>query len=278
MLISVVIPTYNGDSLLQKSLPKLRDALSQLENYEVIIVDNGSSDSTDSVVNFLLPVVSQYIKLNHNYGFTKAVNIGAKKAKGEYILILNNDCFVEEDTLINLLNYLKKNKQYVATQPVIDELRITNDQLGSIGYEVDLKKGKANMITNYELAMSNDNIWKTGKVYGLSATCLLIRREIFNKIGGFDELFHSYLEDVDLFIRLAENGYKYSPCLDARASHMHMQTSSKMGTYKQSHDLINWIKIILKNYPMKFIIKNAISLFTERLRNLNGLFKVIFNY
>jgi len=278
MLISVVIPTYNGALLLQKSLTKLNDALKNIDNTEVIIVDNGSDDPTDSVVSRQSSVIIQYIKLKHNYGFTRAINDGAKKAKGKYLLFLNNDCFVEKDTITSLYSFLEKNNNYVATQPII---QTQQRDVENIGYIVDLKKGKAEVVCRQSSVASRQSsvdMWEMGKVYGLSATCLLIRREIFNKIGGFDESFHSYLEDVDLFIRLANKGYRYSPCLDARARHMHMQTSSKMGSYKQRHDLTNWIRIILKNYPKKFIIQNAISLFTERLRNLNGLFKVIFNY
>jgi GT2 family glycosyltransferase len=89
----------------------------------------------------------------------------------------------------------------------------------------------------------------------------------------FDESFHSYLEDVDLFIRLNKNGYHYSPLLSASCVHFHMSTSKKMGFYKEYHDFANWIRIIFKNYSISFIIKHFPWLLVERLKNLSGILK-----
>lgn len=112
-------------------------------------------------------------------------------------------------------------------------------------------------------------------IYGLSGTCLLIRKEIFMKVGMWDESFHSYLEDVDLAIRLYKAGYKVAPCLDAEVTHEHMATSSKMGLYKEKKDVKNWWRLILK-HPDVFVRPGTIfPLLLERGRNINGLFKKI---
>src|SRR3989344_2766069 len=235
MDISVVIPSYNGKHLLDVSLPHLYRSIPENISHEIIVVDNGSTDGTDLVISHQSSVVSRYIKLKHNYGFTRAVNEGIKKARGTYVLILNNDCFVEKDTIAALYTFLEKNNNYVATQPIImkSEIRMSKSEnhIENIGYVVDLKKGKAEVVRHQSSAISRQpsvNIWKTGSVYGLSATCLLIRKDIIEKVGMFDESFHSYLEDVDLFIRLAMSGYNYAPCLDVHVTHQHMATSKKM--------------------------------------------------
>jgi len=271
MDISIIIPSYNGKHLLDTSLPYLNDSIFHTLSCETILVDNGSEDDTKKLIT------KKYIRLDKNYGFTRAVNEGAKKAQGKYLLILNNDCFVEKDTITKLYNFLEKDHGLVATQPII---YTKQGAVENIGYVVDLKKGKATPITDdlrikkEELRMDKrHDMWKLGMVYGLSATCLLVRKDIFEEIGMFDESFHSYLEDVDLFIRLASKEYKYIPCLEASASHAHMETSKNMGVYKQIHDFINWINIIIKDYPRSFMFRHSLSLIVERLRNLSGLIK-----
>lgn len=271
MQLSVVIPTLNGQALLQDSLPPLLEALKPFSKAEIIVVDNGSTDSTHDFVKKHYPDI-HLIQLDQNYGFTRAVNDGLRKAKGEYVLILNNDCFVEKNTLSVLVSFLDKNKNLVATQPIVARPDRT---IENIGYVVDLKVGKAAVVTDKNLIPMFDNktMWGVGFVYGLSAACLLIRRDVFKKVELLNEQFHSYLEDIDLFIRLARQGYQYAPCLEVVVTHRHMSTSATMKGYKEWHDLTNWIRIIIKNYPVTFILRHAGSLFVERLRNLSGWFK-----
>ncbi len=313
MDISVVIPTLNGKHLLEKNLPFLFDALEYAQkNCEIIIVDNNSHDNTDvyieklkntklhlrgdriterpprrCIINGLKKGTLQYVRFQKNRGFTGAVNEGVRKAAGKYILMLNNDCRLEKDTVKKMVDALEKHTEWVATQPVINKLRIKEQEkeIENIGYEVDLYRGKARPIQKTKsikykaclpagrvLSIKKD-IFRKRYLYGLSAACLLIRRDVFMKIGMFDEAFHSYLEDVDLFIRLAKNGYQYYPTLSAECLHDHMATSSRMGNYKEKQDVKNWARIIAKNYPASFTIWHFFPLFVERLRNISGLVK-----
>lgn len=280
--LTIITPTYNGLSLLKKHI---RTFQSHNSRYPTIFVDNGSTDESCAFIrsNFSQ---AKCVNLGSNYGFTKACNQGAKIANTRWLLFLNNDCVIDSKNIDTLVQFAEDRK-LVATQPVIysshaQKNKKTTEQsnIENIGYVVNLKKGKADTITNYESYLKNDtfqisnkNIWKTGKFYGFSATCLLIRKDIFETIGMFDESLHSYLEDIELFIRLAIHGYSYEPCLKAKAKHQHMATSSKMGIYKEKRDFINWIKIILKHYPLVFLLRNFPFLMLERARNLNGVVK-----
>jgi len=262
---SIIIPTFNGKNLLKRSIPLLYKSLVSI-NSEVIIVDNNSTDGTEEMLTKKYPDI-KHIKLDKNYGFTKAVNEGAKRAKGKYVLILNNDCYLEKNTITNLLSNTQKNK-LTATQPVI--YTINKKSVENIGHLIDTWKAKAQPIVDKDFVFDNIN---QRYIYVLSGTCLLIERKVFYKIGMFDESFHSYLEDVDLFIRLNKAGYKYTPTISASCIHAHMSTSSKMGLYKEKQDFKNWIRIISKNFKLKFIVKHFPTLFVERLRNLNGILK-----
>lgn len=301
MILSVIIPTFNGRHLLEKNLPFLFDALKNVKGeHEIIIVDNNSHDKTNLFIKELTDIKSHlrgdriterpprrcisYILLGKNRGFTGAVNEGVRNASGTYILILNNDCRLEEDTVKKMVDALEEHKEWVATQPIVYKFRIQNSEfrikhaeIENIGYEVDLWKGKAEAV--YKLKMQNSkfkigkNIFQHRHLYGLSGTCLLMRRDIFLRIGMLDETFHSYLEDVDLFIRLAKQGYQYYPTFSATCLHDHMATSSTMGNYKEKQDVKNWVRIILKNYPLAFILRHLPALCMERLRNISGLVK-----
>jgi GT2 family glycosyltransferase len=272
-MVSVIIPTLNGKRLLETSLPAVMAALQQLNHAEVLVIDNGSTDDTISFLKNEYPAVVR-IAFSRNRGFTGAVNAGIRKATQPFVLILNNDCILESNTITRLLSFLDTHKEYVATQPVIYN---TKGAIENIGFTVDLKVAKAYVVrdqeSTYLQAKYRHFLPSSRFVYGLSATCLLIKRDVFLEIGLLDESFHSYLEDVEFFIRMAKKGYQYAPDLGIAVTHAHMATSSRMGSYKQQRDLMNWIRIILKHYPLSMKLRYSGSLLIERLRNLNGLLK-----
>ncbi len=283
MDVSVIIPTFNGLQSLKQFFPSVVKAIRKIPKYEIIIVDNGSTDKTAQWVESHKELI-YYIQLQHNTGFTGACNEGARQANGKYLLFLNNDCELKPSTIEKMYYFLEENKKYIATQPVIYTKKETVEQ---VGYVVDLTIGKAYPVTDTQFFESDEAVmYPIGKskidftdnyVYGLSGTCLLLRRTIFEKTGKFDETFHSYLEDVDLFIRLALQGCKYYPTLNASCTHAHMATSKKMGSYKEQHDLTNWIRIIAKSYPTAYLVKHFPRILFERLRNGSGLLKRVFN-
>ena len=155
-----------------------------------------------------------------------------------------------------------------------DDIAQSKD-IENIGFWVDTKIGKAYPVIetlNSKIEILRE---KDRSIYGLSGTCLLIRKDIFEKVGMWDESFHSYLEDVDFAIRLHKAGYKVAPCLDAEVTHEHMATSSKMGLYKEKQDVKNWWRLTLK-HPDVFIRNgNIFPLLVERARNMSGLVKKI---
>lgn len=267
--VSVIIPTFNGKKFLQKNLPLVFNAIKKIKNCEIILVDNNSNDKTENFIKKNFRKI-KYLKLNKNYGFSYAINIGAKYSKSQYLLFLNNDCYINSSTILELIDFANKKRQYAATQPIV---YAENGTIENIGFIIDAWRGFAKPITSIKELHKRSPTINSRYIYGFSATCLLIRRDIFVKIGMFDESFHSYLEDVDLAIRLKKNGYKVAPCLESFCHHVHMGTSSHMGSFKAKHDLINWIRIVFKNYSFKFVAKHFPSLFIERLRNLSGYIK-----
>jgi O-antigen biosynthesis protein len=263
-VISIVIPTYNGISLLRANLAHLIKEVKELD-CEIIVVDNGSLDDTANYIKTLPSI--QYIRLKKNEGFTGACNAGAHKAKGEYLLFLNNDCVITKGVLEQLLQKLQNDTTIIATQPVVKNI---HGEVENIGFWVDTKIGKAQVVTGKK---EYEQIRQDKLLYGLSGTCMIIQKEAFLKVGLFNKTFHSYLEDVDLALTLFEKGYSVKPCFEASVIHAHMATSSKMGSYKQQQDIKNWWRILFA-HPKLF--KLTPKLILERLRNISGLIKSYF--
>lgn len=277
MLLSVIIPTIKGKLLLKDSLPGLYEAIryANIKNdeYEVIVIDNAQNAVTKRYVTSQYSNIS-YTSSTHNLGFAASVNLGIDAAQGRFILILNDDCFVKKTTIQQMIQFLTKNPNIYFTQPVILE-----GGKSTIGYRLDLNIAKAFPINDMQewrekrKQTNNKNPFMTSTLFGVSATCLLAKKEVFAMVGKFDASFHSYLEDVEFCLRASLSDIAYFPTLTASATHLHMQTSKTMKSYKSVHDFKNWIRIIAKHYPKTFIIKHFLSLTIERFRNAWGIVK-----
>lgn len=270
-MVSIVIPTLFPN-------PKLEHYATSLSRYPAvrevtIVVNTSGADRDENTVHW------RY--LGKNKGFTGACNAGAKIAKGEFLLFLNDDCDMSEDALKKMVGFLEQNADVVATQPIITKSLVPSAQnlghttIENIGFWVDTKIGKAYPVTETLNSKFETLREKDKSIYGFSGTCLLIRKDIFEKVGMWDESFHSYLEDVDLAIRLKKTRYKSAPCLDAEVIHEHMATSSKMGLYKEKQDVINWWKLVLKHSDVFIRLTTIFPLLLERGRNISGLIKKI---
>ena len=101
----------------------------------------------------------------------------------------------------------------------------------------------------------------------------MYKRDVFDKIGYFDEDFFAYLEDVDFSFRAQLAGEKCLFVPSAIVYHQGGATRIKMGNFKAQMDTKNWIFLIIKNYPIKYLFKYFFQIFIERLRNFNGLLK-----
>lgn len=264
--VSVIIPTLFPAVLLEQYVEKLTKYTNVSE---VIVVVNGKDTLHQSQ-----GVKSKTISLGKNIGFTGACNAGARIATEEYILFLNDDCEMSEDALNTMIQFLQKNNDVVATQPIVTKVTVSSDseQVENIGFWIDTKIGKAHPIVSQE---EIEGLRDESKIYGLSGTCLLIRKGVFEKLGMWDESFHSYLEDVDLGIRLHKAGFKVEACLGAYVSHKHMATSSQLGFYKEKQDVINWWRLVIKHPDVFIQSGNIFSLLIERSRNVSGLIKKI---
>jgi GT2 family glycosyltransferase len=271
--VSVVIPTLFYD----QAIFEYANVLSSYGKVkEVIIVINDiDAGQISRDTPHRQPTVRE-IFIGTNKGFTGASNAGACEAKGKYLLFLNDDCHISPLDLTKMVSLLEQSQDLKATQPIVK--KENGDAIENIGFLLDPKIGKATAITQISKAEEaihpkNKSDVTRNKIYGLSATCLLIDRKEFQMLGMFDESFHSYLEDVDLSLKMRKFGTKFAPCLQAFATHTHMATSKKMGIYAPIMTICNWWRLILKHPKIFLHYSTLLPMLIERGRNLSGAIK-----
>jgi len=209
MKISISIVTYNNSIVIKKCIDSIFDSISTLD-FEIIVVDNNSSDNTVSIIEKDFKNV-KLIKNNKNIGFGAAHNIAIKLGEGKYHLVLNPDIVFTENTVEKLLKFMEKNLDIGLVSP---KILLPN---GSIQYLCRrlpslfdfiiirfmpkfIRKFFQARIDYYEMRETGYN--KNMDVLFLTGAFMLIRSSVLGKIGGFDENFFMYFEDIDLCRRI----------------------------------------------------------------------------
>ena len=244
--LSIVIPNYKGYDLLEKCIASIR--ASSKEDYEIIVVDNGSMDVLEKLEELNGTEKIKVIFLNENAGFSKAVNIGIKEAKGELIAVLNNDTKVDNYWVENVLDAFDKHKDVFFITSKILQL---NDRklIDDVG-DVLLLHGKTSKIGYNEIDAGQYD--EKRFVFGASGAACVYRKEFFNNVGYFDEDFFSYLEDVDLSFRANLYGLKCLYVPDAVVYHIgSASTGSTYNDFTLFYLARNLVSVIVKNYPCK---------------------------
>ncbi len=200
------------------------------------------------------------INIKKNKGFASTVNYGFNSNTFKYVGTINDDAYPMH-TPKELINRLK-NKNFGSINPIIKNYDTKN--IESAGIKI-LKKGKAVPIKNFV-----KNIFITDAT---NAAHVIYNAKALKHVGFFDEKFNSYLEDIDLSLRLNKKGFKNFVNPNCTTLHEKHKTSKKILKTKQFLDFKNWILVILKNWSLYEKIVYFPSIFIERLKNLNGVIK-----
>jgi GT2 family glycosyltransferase len=204
--LSVVILNYNVRYFLEQCILSVQRAIGNLDA-EIIVIDNNSSDDSCMMVRNRFPNIL-LIENKENVGFSKANNQAVKLAKGDYVCILNPDTAVAEDTFIKVLNYAD-----------------SVENLGGLGVHLMdgtgsfLPESKRNVPTPLVSLMKLMGFGKSyyalqvpesgqGEIEVLVGAFILLKKSIYVEIGGFDEDYFMYGEDIDFSYKLTKKGYK----------------------------------------------------------------------
>jgi GT2 family glycosyltransferase len=214
--LSVIIVNRNGGARLEECLASVEKERAG-KDWEVLLVDNASTDGSPDMVTLRFPGV-KFVRNVDNLGFARANNQGLRISGGKFVLFLNPDTRVFPGSLELLLEALGRDPGLGAVGPAL--------LLGEKTYQVSFGE----KITFFrELARKSVlNAWRQGRLRRLrrrhpvawvSGACLMTGREILDKVGGFDEKFLLYFEDIDLCYRIREQGLRVVFLPEARVFH-----------------------------------------------------------
>lgn len=243
-LLSVIIVTWNSIKYLSTCLEHL---LTQTHrDFEVILVDNGSEDGVLDGLREKYPSLDLHIhRLSSNLGFAIANNIGARLARGKWLALLNADAFPEPDWLEHLLRAADHNPEFTffASRQIQANTPELLDGTGD-SYHVSGLAWRQ----NYNHHASKYGI-QSCEVFSACAAAALYSRDDFKKVGGFDEDYFSYFEDVDLSFRLRLSGGKCLYIPEAVVQHVGSASTGKRSDYSVYYGYRNLIWTFIKNMP-----------------------------
>ena len=207
--LSIILLSYNTASLTKNCLESIIKETAEAINYEIIVFDNASSDETASVIKSLELKHSRvkYIQSNENLGFAKGNNQAVRHAKGKYLLFLNTDTVVLDNAVAKLSKFYKENEStmhFLGGKLLNKDL--TNQPSCGPFYSLPVVFAALFLKGDYWglTRSSPDNLKKTDWVSG---ACILTRKDIFFKVGGFDEKIFMYMEEIDLLYRAKKLGF-----------------------------------------------------------------------
>ena len=229
MKLSVVILNYNVRYFLEQCIRSAQYAIRNLDA-EIIIIDNDSSDDSCAMVKELFPEI-KLIENKENVGFSKANNQAVLVAKGEYVCILNPDTAVTEDTFQASLLFAENTPKMGALGTCL--IDGTGNFLPESKRNLPTPRASllklAGIVKSYYATELDEN--DIGPVAVLVGAFMLLKRSVYNEVGGFDEDYFMYGEDIDLSYKITKAGYQNYYFGTSDVLHYKGESTQKDGAY-----------------------------------------------
>jgi N-acetylglucosaminyl-diphospho-decaprenol L-rhamnosyltransferase len=249
--LSIIIVNWKSQAFVKKCLESIT-ANSGTLSYEIIVIDNASFDGCDRMLEAEFPQV-MFIQSEHNLGFAGANNLAFSRSSGRYVLFLNPDTEIQGEALTNLIVGLESRLDagMVGAQLLNSDLSLQTTCIAAV-------PSILNQTLNAHYLRARFPGWKIwgmrpllngshepAKVEAISGACMLARREVIEKTGGFNVDYFMYAEDMDLCVRVARAGWNIYYIPDAKIVHHGGGSSS-------SHEESNFSNIVLRRSLIHF--------------------------
>lgn len=255
MKCSVVILNWNGAEMLRRYLPSVV-ANTRGEGVEIVVADNGSTDSSREVLRREFPSV-RVIELGRNYGFAEGYNRALAETDSTYTVLLNSDVEVTAGWLLPLLDYMDNHPSVAAVQPKIlsDTDRKRFEHAGAAGGYLDALgypfcRGR---IVGYtaedrgQYDMPADVLWTSG-------ACMCVRTDIYKRVGGLDAAFFAHMEEIDFCWRVNCRGYRLVCLPKSKVYHLGGGALNYESPRKTYLNFRNNLLMLYKNLPARYLL------------------------
>lgn len=277
--LAVIILNWNGRKLLEQFLP-VASRYSITEDADLIVVDNGSTDDSVEWVKAHHPEV-KVLSFSENYGFAEGYNKAIAQTQYKYTILLNSDVEVTEGWTRPLLDFMRRNGDVGALQPKIRSWkeRTKFEYAGAAGGYLD-KMGYPYCRGRLFDSIEEDRGQYDGKVVDIcwaSGAALMVRTDIYQKVGGLDARFFAHMEEIDLCCRIHAAGYRVVVVPDAMVFHVGGASLSQGNPKKTYLNFRNNLLLLHKNMPVK---QGRVKLFVRRLYDTLawGMFLLKFDF
>ena len=260
-LVSIIIVTWNGEKYLKECISSLMNQ--SYKHFEIILVDNASSDGSVEIVIKKFPFV-KIVQNSANLGFAKGTNIGIMRAKGNLIALFNQDAVADKDWLANLVNAIEKSEN---TAAVAGKVFYYGDMYGKNAVfctwsKIDPYTGSPSNFTGDE---------PLGKVDYLTGCAMLVKRKVIDEIGRLDTGYFMYFDETDWCARMIRSDYDLIYVPSAVVWHV-VSASLGEGKLKLYYMVRSRIRFVLKNFDAIYIPVFLISFIFETIFELmNGI-------
>ena len=258
ILISIIIPHFNGEKIIVDCLESLQK--SSFQEKEIIVVDNGSTDKSVSLIELNYSNV-KIIKSQTNRGYAGGCNLGAENAVGKYLIFLNNDTFQKCNWIEPLVEMMERDESISSIQP-----KILNAKQKDY---FDYAGGSGGFLDKYGFPFARGRIFDTVEkdngqyddaceIFWASGTAFITQKIIFQKIGGFDETLFAHFEEIDYHWKCKLAGFKVWVQPDSVVYHIGGATLSYQSPQKTYLNHRNSFVLMLTNTSRIELIKYII--------------------
>jgi GT2 family glycosyltransferase len=235
---SIIIPVRNRSIFTKACLLAIEKSVrADRLPYEIIVVDNGSTDNTTAILTAWSQsrTNARTLRLTENSGFARACNEGARMAHGRYIVLLNNDTLPTPGWLEKMVELALGDTQVGI---VGSKLLFPDGRIQHIGVAFDEGKNPGHIYRGFPPDIRPAKLSR--EYQAVTAACLLVDRNLFWSVGGLDEAYKNSYEDIDLCLKVRARGYRVLLCGDAIVYHF-----ESISDDRRAHDLRN--RALLKN-------------------------------
>ena len=255
MRVSIIIVSWNALPLLKQCLPSV--VATRFDGYEIILADNASSDGSAEWVRENLPSV-RIVRHPENWGFARGNNAAAAHARGDLIILLNNDVEVPPDWLSPIVARFDTAQDLGAAQPKLHQFQEREhfEYSGAAGGFLDrwgypFARGRLFDVLEEDLGQydgSPDIFWASG-------TCLAVRRSVWKETGGLEEAFFMHMEEIDLCWRIRRLGYRIECVPDSVVYHIGGGSLAAGNPMKTYYNFRNNLLMLWRNLPPRIWLR-----------------------